>query len=837
MVMLPTRSGRRGRFSISPPSEPDAIDPAKDMSRAVRTLPAICLMGALLVGCGGGGSKSPTPPTVDDFRGHREYCTPDEDGNCENWGLDAVGAAQAYARIGGKEGAFVAPGTGVTVGVVDTGIDLGHWEFDRDRVSETILEEGAGDALGDEFSHGTTVASLIVALRDGPDVPPTLEPFDFHGIAWGADLKMFAIILGSGGSTPYEPITLEELRESDGEPGAERCGESGLGYAKLLECALADDEGVDVLNMSFGFRGLIENYDAAGLADALADTIGVAAQSARSDADKTLLVWSAGNHNGDRCEEGTDNCVDGAIDATSPSVVNALPVHIEALRTHAVSVVATRRDGTLAGFSNRCGVAAKWCIAAPGEYIQGAYFGPSDFLSAVRGYTEPARTRGTSFAAPFVTGGLAVLMHYFRGQLGNTAVLARLYETAAVTPDDPADHGGRCPTHLDLDGDRSTCELSSTHGRGLMDLDAATRPVGSLDIALSDALSGARASAAPSLLRGGGAAGDALGAAFRGREMALFDELDAPFWVALDKFAQGPSEPSLGARLARFLEPELRVRERDDVRASVTPGVVGGVVEMPFASARLKVGVNRLGDGVWSGGHASLAPVGSGGASLTLDRGAFEVSTFAVAPSLTGDREERPAVGTSLSWRPRGSGFGLRLGALHEFESALGATASGAFGEFASGVAFAGIDFSTVVGGWRFAGVAELGISDAAASGGLVREVSPLSTSAFSLSAEREYERGGRLRVSLSQPLRVEGGGMRIEVPTGRTRRGGVLHEEVEASLSPSGRQVDLALDWRREVGVLRGEARLGAVLSLEPGHAQGRGAEWTVMAGYRLSF
>ena len=789
-------------------------------------------------------------PTADEFERHGEYCTLVETGPrlhppavCLNWGLDAVGAAQAYARIGVKEGAFVAPGTGVTVGVLDTGIDLEHWEFDPDRVSETVLPEA-----GDGGTHGTAVASVIVALRDGPGVPSGHRPpsggaaflaeggywviderlFDFHGVAWGADLKMFAFPGGDGvDNTLYAPISLDDLRDDVDED-----------LSGWLRSALADDEGVDVLNMSFGFPGLTENYDGDELASALQSTIEVAKQSARSDADKTLLVWGAGNDNGARCEEGADNCIGGRIDAASPTVANALPVHVEALRTHAVSVVATRRDGSLADFSNRCGVAAKWCIAAPGEGVPVAFYWPH-IIPGIHMF-DPRHTTtvsGTSFSAPLVTGGLAVLMHYFRGQLGNTAVLARLYETAAVTPDDPADHGGRCPTHLDLDGDRSTCELSSTHGRGLMDLDAATRPVGSLDIALSDALSGARASAAPSLLRGGGAAGDALGAAFRGREMALFDELDAPFWVALDKFAQGPSEPSLGARLARFLEPELRVRERDDVRASVTPGVVGGVVEMPFASARLKVGVNRLGDGVWSGGHASLAPVGSGGASLTLDRGAFEVSTFAVAPSLTGDREERPAVGTSLSWRPRGSGFGLRLGALHEFESALGATASGAFGEFASGVAFAGIDFSTVVGGWRFAGVAELGISDAAASGGLVREVSPLSTSAFSLSAEREYERGGRLRVSLSQPLRVEGGGMRIEVPTGRTRRGGVLHEEVEASLSPSGRQVDLALDWRREVGVLRGEARLGAVLSLEPGHAQGRGAEWTVMAGYRLSF
>lgn len=187
---------------------------------------------------------------------------------------------------------------------------------------------------------------------------------------------------------------------------------------------------------------------------------------------------------------------EGKIDASSPAVLNALPVHVEALRSHSVSVVATQRDGSLASFSNRCGVAAQWCIAAPGEDLVIAYYGPlsSSVPTPVRGYVSGPNVRGTSYAAPLVAGGLAVLKQYFRGQLGNTEVLTRLYETAAVTPDTVAD-GEQCPEHLDLDDDRSDCELSSTHGRGLMDLDAATRPVGSMTIALGDTLSEGRVAA------------------------------------------------------------------------------------------------------------------------------------------------------------------------------------------------------------------------------------------------------------------------------------------------------------------------------------------------------
>ena len=167
-----------------------------------------------------------------------------------NWGLAAVKAADAYARLAQREGASVAPGAGVTVGLIDTGIDRDHWEFDPDRITETILP-GASDEDGTAFSHGTAVASLIAARRGGfvPSEPPALKRLDFHGIAWGADLRMFAIPLGSGSDDPYAPITPPQLTSYDSI------------LDSRLRAALDADQGVDILNMSFATQGLIENYD------------------------------------------------------------------------------------------------------------------------------------------------------------------------------------------------------------------------------------------------------------------------------------------------------------------------------------------------------------------------------------------------------------------------------------------------------------------------------------------------------------------------------------------------------------------------------------------------
>ena len=777
----------------------------------------------------------PAPlPSAADFRNHPEFCVQCDDLSEDglNWGLSAVRAAEAYARIAERVGAFVAPGTGVTVGVIDSGIEESHWEFDGGRVTEDTSLGGGDDEAGGRWSHGTAVASLIVARREGP-VPLKGQELNFHGIAWGADLKVFAVSLGSGDpSAPYSPITPEAL------------GDFGETLDGWLRAGLAGDQEVDVLNMSFGASGLIEDYTEDELRNCLEKAIERAAQSAREDGDKTLLVWAAGNAHGNDCTPGSRHCVAGRIDARSPEVVGALPVHIAELRGHSTTVVATRRDGALAAFSNRCGVAAKWCIAAPGENMLTAYYKPDAAFGAPSGSYDHDFRGGTSFAAPLVAGGLALLKQYFRGQMGNSELLQRLYATASVRPD-PVAEGARCPAHLDLDGDLSACELSSTHGRGLMNLDAATAPVGEAGLALGDRLSGARRPAASSRLASGGAAGDALSAAFRGREAALFDELDAPFWVALDAFTDPVADADLHDRLAPFLHAEAEEGGPGGPWPYRGPAAPGALIDLPFASTRLRFGIARRGgDGHWSGGHAGLVAVEGGGLSLTLERGPFQASTFAAAPGLRQGWEPAPApspgAGALLAWRPRDSGPGLRVGALREFDSALGTAASGAFGKLSSGVVFAGAGYGAELGGFRIEAGAELGLAASEASGGLVREVSPLATSAFSLSGERAFEEGGRLRLSLSQPLRVEGGRMRLSVPTGRTTRGEVVRSVVDAPLSPSGRQLDLAADWRRPAawpGAREGLLRLGATLSFEPGHAAGRGPELVLMAGYRLPF
>ena len=141
-----------------------------------------------------------------------EYAEPS--GFQNQWGLDAINADRAYANLELQLGPNARPGEGVTVGVLDTGIDGADPAFRDKTVIERFIA-GANDETGDKFSHGTAVAGIIA----GEDIPG--YPHDAHGVAWGADLVVFAMPLGQA----------PELVQPD--PGKRAAGSGGVFLQRL----------------------------------------------------------------------------------------------------------------------------------------------------------------------------------------------------------------------------------------------------------------------------------------------------------------------------------------------------------------------------------------------------------------------------------------------------------------------------------------------------------------------------------------------------------------------------------------------------------------------------
>lgn len=141
-----------------------------------------------------------------------------------------------------------------------------------------------------------------------------------------------------------------------------------------------------------------------------------------------VFVWAAGNSG-----------------YTEGSYQSGLPYYYPDMKKGYLSVAALDADGTESSYTNRCGVSADWCISAPGTSIYSTW---ND-----GGYKAIS---GTSMAAPMVSGALAGLKTRFPS-LSYHQVRDRLLVTANSTG-----------IYAD----------ATIFGHGLMDLSAASSPVG-----------------------------------------------------------------------------------------------------------------------------------------------------------------------------------------------------------------------------------------------------------------------------------------------------------------------------------------------------------------------
>lgn len=760
-------------------------------SQAAALALATAVLASACGGGGGGGVRMVEDPPDSDVQAQAETIASRYRSSSEfssQWGLGGTRADRAYAHMELALGSDFSAGDGVTIGIVDTGIDLNHPAFvtnandpDKDRTITRTLLPGASIEDGSDASHGTAVAGVAAGGRN------VGLPGSAHGVAWNANLAVFAVRLGSGDGI-YRPVDLSGFSSQD---------ESGVNqwFGRPISA------GVDILNLSFSLTGMIESYSESTLRSSLGTIIRTMAQSGASD--KTILVWAASNSHGETCLPGStaaecklDPSGDLKVDATSPSVLAGLPAKISELRGHVVAVVSVGEDGEISHFSNRCGIAAEWCLAAPGENILAPHFGPRDGR-VVRDYD---RFSGTSVAAPMVSGGLALMKQLFRNQLSNTALVSRLLGTA--------DKSGRYANR-------------SIYGQGLMDLGAATAPVGQATLALGSRVGDPGGSLLASNVVLGNAFGDGLTQSLAGTEIAAFDSLGAPFWYDLGSFAHATDKLSIGRRLKSFMAPARP--EAGGSRTAFAPSFAKAVPD------RWRLGLLETPTGTQTG-HLGLARY----ANTFTYEGWKDLA--ATAFSTEGFSWRAPASGAVLSWQPSEAWAGLRAGWLMERKSLLGSSAKGAFGSLSTDSAFIGLNADTSVDGWHLGANAEVGLATVKPRSGLITDVSPVATGAFSVHATRPFSGNRLFRFSVAQPLRVEQGRATLSVPVGRTKDGGVMRRSVVAEIAPTGRQIDVTAHWRQP-WIAEGELRLGAVWTHEPGHRASASSDLSFMVGWRTPF
>ncbi len=365
----------------------------------------------------------------------------------KNWGLAKINALPAYLKG--------YTGKGVLVAVVDGGFDVKHPEL-LGQVDELNAEyfgknsKNPNDVYPEEASdgHGTHVAGIIGAARDGKGM---------HGVAYESTiLPLFAV--GVEGPDPKVAPTNAAIKYAIGA-GAKVLNGSYGPPDPPVQIFLLDENGNPIKDKETGKEKPNPNYvqlQYQGLyADPgnLAEQANVLKEAAAAD---IVMVFAAGNDADDQKEgysaipsgpgmlplitpENTKagnlykfiNITANGYDSNNPKTYvdwdgemgeYVASLDFSDLQGSLIAVVAVGNDGKIASFSNRCGAAAEWCLAAPGgdinkdidhpDYENGIY---SSWLrnDADNKNSLYKSINGTSQAAPHVAGAAAVLRSAF----------------------------------------------------------------------------------------------------------------------------------------------------------------------------------------------------------------------------------------------------------------------------------------------------------------------------------------------------------------------------------------------------------------------------------------
>lgn len=654
-----------------------------------------------------------------------------------SWGLTKLNAAARYA-----EGAL---GNGALVSVFDSGIDEDHPELAGAYLSEQS-HSYFSDGMKDEDGHGTHVIGTIAAARDGTGM---------HGIA--PNTRIMA------------------LRALNGNEAAR----SGLFFQNWEDGILRSVEaGADVMNNSWTFvdeaEALLRITSLADRDAAIAffgsDLIGTISYAAQQD---LVSVYAAGNGDGGES-----------------SVTAGLPVHIEDIRNHWVSVVALNQDDTIAGYSSQCGVAMNWCLAAPGTNVV------STELDGLYGLRS-----GTSMAAAFVSGSLALLKSNFPEITGATA-LQILKDTAR----DLGDTG-----------------IDPVFGHGAIDLETAMRPVGNLSVQMSSVLNERTTPLLGSGIVAPAGVADPMRRALSASLMSATDAYDRSYVIPMGAMVAS-SGPDRMPDLTRFALRGATVGVPAERGTFLTAGVPMGDREAALPDAA----------GFW-GGHATLLGDRSVGLTHVTELGdGLRVGVSGA----TGTDRGAPGVSygaLSLSADMGGSVFTFETGRLNESDGMLGAQFHGAFGGVSAQTSFLRASADLAIGEQHVMHLTASTGETSASGSGLIRSGQVRSES-FGVGVSRHSDRTGSvMSLGLSRPLGISGGTVNMAVPAGiRAAAAGVASSEVRVEsvsvgLDRAAAPMDLQFGYEVPVGA----GRFGLGLTHRIGDEPGAGTS----ASFGLSF
>ena len=605
----------------------------------------------------------------------------------------------------------------------------------------------------------------------------------------------------------------------------------------------ATSHGASVMNNSWNTSTNINQVTKAGLDGFMGNTLQAYREAVAAN---RMIVFAAGN--------------DGQA---QPGFYAALPKYYSELAAGWISAVAIDGTGNIASYSNRCGDSAAWCIAAPGSSI----------VSTMRNTDTSFGTgSGTSFAAPVIAGAVAILQQQWPN-LTNAQIKEILFRTA-----------NKSGIYAD----------TATFGQGLLDLAAASLPVGNPTSPTSPNTNKPVDNSRSRFGRGFGIYGRSSGGYAKTKEteelqLITFDDYGRDFYIntasffenamptfdsisALRDFGNGMETNTIGETTYGFAASDnkttLAGAQFDGARMFIETPLAGTTTTAAFnmnpsqifgLAPRDVAFDNKLVDGdALNNPYMSLAknPITVATKfNLTND-------TWVKGGSFFGEQSTDPNVPVTLAEDPNySSNLGKVYGAVAEIGSKLGTKKSGiAFtagfvkeenamlGSISSGISkladststtFVGVSAKFDLGGGLNAfGGFEMGQSKVqSAHNSIVENVSDINSQSFRAGMTKTGVVGqsDTFGFVVSEPLRVNSATAGLNIANSQNADGSINFVSSSQDISASAHELDMQAFYTTDVST-DSKFAAGLLFRSNAGHVEGEN-EAIAMARYKLSF
>lgn len=321
-------------------------------------------------------------------------------------GLAQINTAEAYAYLNLQ--AKTVAGGGVTVGVVDGGV------YNHNELKSKLVDSNT------QFpdTHGTHVAGIIGASRNGSGI---------YGVAFDSKINAVDIFLGQKSATISDVTrAIDKILTED---------------VKVINLSFGIDTGNNYTDSNcLGNNCVIDNTYIANVYSFYQNTFLKAVNN------NALLIFAAGN-------DGDKNYPDPSLPAifSAKTIGNLNSI----LSGNALAVVSVNANNIKSDFSNSCGLAKNFCLAAPGENIVSLTYNANNPNAL-------ALASGTSMAAPHVSGAAAILKGAWPNLTGSQ-IADILLKTAT---------------------DIGAVGVDEIYGRGMLNLEQAVKAYGTNNVPL-----------------------------------------------------------------------------------------------------------------------------------------------------------------------------------------------------------------------------------------------------------------------------------------------------------------------------------------------------------------